>query len=111
MPEKLPEIILGELLRRSGLRLATAESCTGGLAGHRITNVPGSSTYFIGGVIAYAYEAKVRLLGSLRLDLLAVPGEAVGPGVFEIRGAEADPGEADRLLGSAAAGAGDAADR
>jgi PncC family amidohydrolase len=57
------EVRLGELLRQRGLRLAVAESCTGGLIGHRITNVPGSSTYFIGGVISYANEAKVRLLG------------------------------------------------
>lgn len=40
-----------------------AESCTGGLISHRITNVPGSSEYFIGGVVAYAYSAKVALLG------------------------------------------------
>ncbi len=57
------EHTLGTLLRQRGLRLALAESCTGGLLGHRITNVPGSSTYFMGGVTAYAYEAKVRLLG------------------------------------------------
>ncbi len=57
------EITVGELLRRRGLRLAVAESCTGGLIGHRITNVPGSSTYYMGSVTAYAYEAKVRLLG------------------------------------------------
>jgi PncC family amidohydrolase len=57
------EAQIGELLRQRGLRLAVAESCTGGLVGHRITNVAGSSTYFIGGVISYAYEAKVRLLG------------------------------------------------
>lgn len=57
------EVRIGELLRQHGLRLAVAESCTGGLVGHRITNVPGSSTYFIGGVTSYAYEAKVRLLG------------------------------------------------
>jgi PncC family amidohydrolase len=57
------EITVGELLRRRGLRLAVAESCTGGLIGHRITNIPGSSTYYMGSVTAYAYEAKVRLLG------------------------------------------------
>jgi PncC family amidohydrolase len=57
------EIVAGELLRRRGLRLAVAESCTGGLIGHRLTNIPGSSDYYMGSVTAYAYEAKVRLLG------------------------------------------------
>ncbi len=57
------EIIAAEELRKHGLRLAVAESCTGGLVGHRITNIPGSSTYYMGSVTAYAYEAKVRLLG------------------------------------------------
>jgi PncC family amidohydrolase len=57
------EVKVGKLLRRRGLRLAVAESCTGGLIGHLITNVPGSSTYYQGSVTAYAYEAKVRLLG------------------------------------------------
>jgi PncC family amidohydrolase len=61
--DKTLELQVGELLRQRGLRLAVAESCTGGLIGHRITNIPGSSTYFIGSVTAYAYEAKVRLLG------------------------------------------------
>ncbi len=46
-----------------GLKLALAESCTGGLVGSRLTDVPGSSEYFLGGVVAYAYEAKVELLG------------------------------------------------
>ncbi len=57
------EHTLGDLLRDRALTLATAESCTGGLIADRITNVPGSSEYFPGGVVAYAYEAKVTLLG------------------------------------------------
>jgi PncC family amidohydrolase len=63
MPEKLLEMHVGELLRQRGWRLAVAESCTGGLIGHRITNIPGSSTYYMGSITAYAYEAKVRMLG------------------------------------------------
>ena len=56
------EIRIGKVLREKGLRLAVAESCTGGLVGHRITNISGSSTYYQGSVTAYAYEAKVRML-------------------------------------------------
>ena len=56
------EALIGALLRQKGLTLAVAESCTGGLIGHRLTNIPGSSEYFLGGVIAYAYEAKEDLL-------------------------------------------------
>jgi PncC family amidohydrolase len=58
-----PEVAIGELLVRRGLTLAVAESCTGGLICHRITNVPGSSRYLEGGVVAYSYAAKERLLG------------------------------------------------
>ena len=57
------EVQIGYLLRKRELKLALAESCTGGLIGDRITNVPGSSEYFLGGIVAYAYEAKVALLG------------------------------------------------
>ena len=56
------EVRVGKALRERGWTLALGESCTGGLLGHRITNVPGSSDYFLGGVVAYAYEAKERLL-------------------------------------------------
>jgi PncC family amidohydrolase len=56
------ETTIGNLLRSRGLKLATAESCTGGLIADRITDIPGSSEYFIGGVVAYAYEAKVALI-------------------------------------------------
>ena len=57
------DIKIGNLLRDRKLKLALAESCTGGLVGDRITNISGSSEYFLGGVVAYAYEAKVALLG------------------------------------------------
>ena len=57
------ELKIGHELREKGWRLAVAESCTGGLIGHRITNISGSSTYYLGSITAYAYEAKVRLLG------------------------------------------------
>lgn len=57
------EKVVGKLLRRNGLRIAVAESCTGGLLGNRLTEVPGSSQYFLGGVTVYANEMKVKLLG------------------------------------------------
>lgn len=63
------EARIGELLRRRKLTLATAESCTGGLVGHRLTSVPGSSDYYLGGVVAYSYDAKERVLG-VRHDTL-----------------------------------------
>jgi PncC family amidohydrolase len=61
--QSLIEVSIGALLSRQKKTLAVAESCTGGLITHRLTNVPGSSVYLIGGVIAYAYEAKVAALG------------------------------------------------
>jgi nicotinamide-nucleotide amidase len=51
------------LLREKGLKIATAESCTGGLISHRLTNVPGSSEVFTHGWITYANEAKTGQLG------------------------------------------------
>jgi PncC family amidohydrolase len=62
MPSPL-EQTLHQLLHARGLKLCAAESCTGGLVSHRITNVPGSSEYFMGGVVAYSYEAKAAVLG------------------------------------------------
>jgi len=54
---------VGHALRARGATLATAESCTGGLIGAWITAVPGSSDYYLGGVVAYANAAKIALLG------------------------------------------------
>ncbi len=57
------EVIVGQLLSARKLTLAVAESCTGGLIGHRLTDVSGSSEYFVGGIVAYSYDAKEHLLG------------------------------------------------
>jgi nicotinamide-nucleotide amidase len=57
------EMIVGYLLYMRNLTISVAESCTGGLISHRLTNVPGSSRYFQGGVIAYSNEVKENLLG------------------------------------------------
>ncbi|MBE3573100.1 MAG: competence/damage-inducible protein A [Moorella humiferrea] len=57
------EGVVGSILAERRLSLAVAESCTGGLLAHRITNIPGSSDYFLGGVVAYSNEAKIKFLG------------------------------------------------
>ena len=82
MSEKLEEVV-GNLLRDRGWRLAVAESCTGGLIGHRLTNVAGSSTYYMGSITAYAYEAKVRLLG-VQWSTLEKYGAVSKPVVIEM---------------------------
>ncbi|MBC8214683.1 MAG: competence/damage-inducible protein A [Candidatus Marinimicrobia bacterium] len=60
--ESLSEIV-GEMLANDGLTIATAESCTGGLLGKLLTDIPGSSEYFLGGVIAYSNDLKQNLVG------------------------------------------------
>jgi PncC family amidohydrolase len=61
---------VGELLNKHKLTIAVAESATGGLLSHLITNVPGSSDYFKGAIVAYANEVKIKVLG-------------VAPGIIE----------------------------
>lgn len=83
----MPEWLIGDFLRARRLKLAVAESCTGGLIGNRLTDVTGSSEYFLGGVIAYAYEAKVALL-AVSWDTLNRHGAVSRETVFEMaRGA------------------------
>lgn len=57
------ESVVGEMLAQKGLTLSVAESCTGGLISHLLTNVPGSSDYFQGGVTVYSNQSKADLLG------------------------------------------------
>ncbi len=61
--------VVGRLLRARGQTLAVAESCTGGLLGELITAIPGSSAYFVGGILAYANPVKQQLLGISAQDL------------------------------------------
>jgi len=68
------EEIVGDLLKIRGETVSTAESCTGGLVGYRLTDVPGSSAYFLDGAITYSNEAKIRDLG-------------VDPAIIETHGA------------------------
>lgn len=55
--------VVGKILREKGLTIATSESCTGGLVANLITDVPGSSDYFKGGVVSYWNEVKHNILG------------------------------------------------
>jgi PncC family amidohydrolase len=81
------ELRIGLILSERQLKLAIAESCTGGLLSHRITNVPGSSAYFTGGIVAYSYEAKAALLG-VSWDTLNTKGAVSKETVLEMaRGA------------------------
>ncbi|HIQ30668.1 MAG TPA: nicotinamide-nucleotide amidohydrolase family protein [Aquifex aeolicus] len=75
------EEVVGNLLKDKGLTLSVAESCTGGLLCARIVNVPGSSAYFVGGLVVYSNALKEKLLG-VRRDTIsrfgAVSAETCG---------------------------------
>lgn len=72
------ESVVGDLLRRAGATLTAAESCTGGLLSQRLTAVPGSSDYFLGGAVTYSNELKSRLAG-VPAGLIAAHGAVSGP--------------------------------
>lgn len=61
--------VLGELLRERDLTVAFAESCTGGNIAHKITQVPGSSDYFLGSVVSYSNDVKATVLGVSRSSI------------------------------------------
>ena len=60
---ELPEAQVGALLLARNWTVCTAESCTGGLIAHRLTNIAGSSAYVLGGIVSYSNAAKQKLLG------------------------------------------------
>jgi nicotinamide-nucleotide amidase len=72
------EDVVGARLRARGWRIGLAESCTGGLVGARITDVAGSSAWFVGGVVAYANEVKTAVLG-VPAGLIATHGAVSEP--------------------------------
>lgn len=88
------EAVVGSLLRKHGQTLAVAESSTGGLVAKRMTNVAGSSDYFLGGIVAYSYELKHDLLGVSPKVLLehgavsAATAEAMASGIRARVGAD-----------------------
>jgi nicotinamide-nucleotide amidase len=61
--DKTMEAIVGDLLKERKMTISVAESCTGGLIGHRLTSIPGSSLYFERGIIVYSNRSKVEMLG------------------------------------------------
>ena len=61
--DKTMQEAIGEMLLQKGKTMCTAESCTGGYVSHLITSIPGSSAYFVGSVVSYSNELKVRILG------------------------------------------------
>jgi len=82
------ESVVGEILQNHDKMLATAESCSGGLIGHKITSVSGSSNYFAGGVIAYSNDLKEKLLGvdpGILAEYGAVSSETAKAMAFGIR--------------------------
>lgn len=92
------EQVVGDLMRAKGLKLAVAESCTGGLLSERITNVPGCSDYYVGGVCSYSNDVKMRVLGVSQQTLDTVgavsaeTAEQMARGVAKALGADVGVG-------------------
>ena len=105
--EKDQPIKIGELLRSKGLWLATAESCTGGLLGHLITAIAGSSDYYLGGFITYSNETKERWLGVAHATLVqfgAVSRETVQEMARGVRNALGEKIHPEKIIGISISG-------
>jgi nicotinamide-nucleotide amidase len=76
--EERLEQVVGRMLKARGQTLSLAESCTGGYVSHLVTGVPGSSAYFIGGVVSYANAVKMEELG-IPSDMLELNGAVSQP--------------------------------
>ncbi len=91
---ELLEEVVGSMLRENGITLAVAESCTGGLIAMRLTDVPGSSAYFLEGVVTYSNDAKMHTLDVPKNTLVehgavsAETAEAMAQGVRELAGSD-----------------------
>ena len=81
--DELLEEVIGKILRSRKLTLSIAESCTGGYLSHLITSIPGSSDYFLGSMIPYAYEVKMRQLG-VKPEVLEKNGAVSEPTIIEM---------------------------
>jgi nicotinamide-nucleotide amidase len=87
----MPEVI-ADIMTKKGLTLSTAESCTGGYIAHLLTSIPGSSAYYLGGVVSYANKVKEQILG-VQHETLASHGAVSSETVLEMaRGILAETG-------------------
>jgi nicotinamide-nucleotide amidase len=77
------EVAIGKMLRDKGVTISIAESCTGGYLSHLVTSVPGSSQYFLGSMVPYDYQIKMRQLG-VRPEVLEQYGAVSEPTIIEM---------------------------
>jgi len=102
---------LGDCLKAKGMKLASAESCTGGWLAKIITDIPGSSDWFTGAVVSYSNDAKHSLLG-VSVDTLAEFGAVSGETVLEMSDGLFDRTDADVVVSiSGIAGPGGGSDK
>jgi len=99
--EQTMEAVVGEMLKERRMTLSVAESCTGGLIGHRITSIPGSSVYFDRGATVYSNRSKVEMLG-VKQEILTAYGAVSDEAVREM--AEGIKGTAHTDIGLAVTG-------